>query len=112
MEECGPLGLDLIGWLSETSPLIPIRVQRQAAGLIGALGLLLPFLPLSRHLRTSSLKLLRSFVLNVLSVQLLTVDLLGGGTLISTSEIASLGSSRLFLFDLRELCVFLCCHKI
>ena len=107
LNENGPLGFDLIGWLSETSALEATRMETRVTGLVGALGLLLPLLSLTSHLRSLMGLLQGGTILLVLSDELALMDVLGVGVVSATTVLILLVVSALLLLDDAELGVFL-----
>ena len=112
LNENGPLGFDLIGWLSETSALEATRMETRVTGLVGALGLLLPLLSLTSHLRSLMGLLQRGTILLVLSNKLALMDVLGVGVVSATTVLILLVVSALLLLDDAELGVFLCGDQV
>ena len=112
VKKSGPLRLDLIGGLSETSALVRSLAMLDITSLIGALSLLLPLLALTGHLWSLHTHAYTLLVLDMLSLKLCLVHILTHGLLLTSPEVALLTSCGFLISDHAELAILSSCDEL
>ena len=105
LENCGPLRLDLIACLAKATPLIGAIATLGVACHLSPLRLLVPLSALFGLLRALHVDLRTSFFFLEARIQLLLVDSLRHGLLVTSAEVSFVVIACLLLFNIGELIV-------